>query len=136
VGFCGQLIESYYLEQGFSYCPAPKDRRSQVDFVVKSRIGDPARVVSVTEEHIAGQRVGSRLEFPVRQDLTVEFADGSVMIDDIDLIIYIIPNEYFCYRGDDFILKFSLDCRKVQLDQRSAAPSANPHTFIAACSEF
>ena len=107
-----------------------------MDFVVKSRSGDPARAVSITAEHIAGQRVGSRLEFPVRQDLTVEFADGAVMIDDIDLIIYIIPNEYFCYRGDDFILKFTLDCRKIQLDQRSAAPAANPRTFIAPYSEF
>lgn len=107
-----------------------------MDFVVKSRTGDPAQVVSVTEEHIAGQRVGSRLEFPSRQDLTVEFADGAVMIDDIDLIIHIIPNEYFCYRGDDFILKFTLDSRKIQLDQRSAAAATNPRIFIAPYSEF
>lgn len=104
-----------------------------MEFVVKCREGDPARVVSVAEEHIAGQRVGSRLTFPARQDLTVEFANGAVTVDDIDLIIYIIPNEYFCYRGDDFVLKFVLDSRKILLDQRSTAPSANPRTFISPC---
>ncbi|MDR3590102.1 MAG: hypothetical protein P4N41_10650 [Negativicutes bacterium] len=107
-----------------------------MDFVVKSRVGDPARIVSITPEHIAGQRVGSRLEFPARQDLTVEFADGAVLLDDIDLIIYIIPNEYFCYRGDDFVLKFTLDCRKVQLDQRLSSSKANPRIFISPCREF
>jgi hypothetical protein len=107
-----------------------------VEFVIKSRTGQPNQVVCVSEEHIAGQRVGSRLEFPSRRDLTVEFADGAVMIDDIDLIIYIIPNEYFCYRGDDFILKFILDGRKIQLDQRGGTGPANSRIFITSYSEF
>lgn len=104
-----------------------------VEFVVKAREAEPEKVLTVEPEIIAGQQVGSRLTFGSRHDLTVEFADGALMVDDIDMMLYIIPNEFLCYRGDDFVLKFILDSRKVQIDHRAASGQVNAHAFIAPC---
>ena len=106
-----------------------------MDFVVKTRGSAPAEPIAITAEMIAGQRVGSRLDLFTRHDLTIEFADGAALVDDIDLMIYIIPNEFFCYRGDDFIVKFILDSLRIQLDQRPADGPVNPRLFISSCRE-
>lgn len=103
-----------------------------MNFVVKTPDGDPGRVVDITPEIIAGQRVGSRLDFRQRQDFTVEFDNGALMLDEIDLMIYILPNEFFCYRGDDFVAKFILDSRKIQIDHRPIGKKA-ARNFIAPC---
>jgi hypothetical protein len=107
-----------------------------MEFSVKGYGVSPEEVVAIIPEVIAGQRVGSRLEFKRRHDFTVEFTNGAVMIDDVDMMIYVIPNEFFCYRGDDFIMKFVLDTRKVQIDHRPATGTVNARAFISRCSDF
>ncbi len=107
-----------------------------MEFVVKGYGSAPEEVMAIEPEFIAGQRVGERLEFKQRHDLTVEFANGAVLVDDVDMLVYIIPNEYFCYRGEDFILKFVLDSRRVLIDHRPPAGRVNARAFIAPYSEF
>lgn len=101
-----------------------------MEFLVKSP-GDPAKVVDLTPEVIANQRVGTRLAFCAAHDLTVEFAGGAARVDDVDLIIYIVPDEYFCYRGDQLVLRFTLDCRRVALDCRPPAGSVNGRAILS-----
>jgi hypothetical protein len=103
-----------------------------MEFIVKTPQGDPGGILTQTPEIIARQRVGTRLDFTSRHDLTVEFADGALMVDDIDQIIYVVPEEYFCYRGDDFILKFMLAGRRLVIDHRPLPGNVNPRAIITA----
>lgn len=103
-----------------------------MEVIVKTPQGNPAGIVKQTAEIIARQRVGIRLDFASRHDLTVEFAGGAVMVDDIDQIIYIVPAEFFCYRGDDFILKFILECQSLVIDHRPLGGNVNPRAIITA----
>lgn len=103
-----------------------------MEFIVRTPQGDAADIVKLTPEIIARQRVGTRLEFAGRHDLTVQFAGGAVIVDDIDQIIYIVPDEFFCYRGDEFILKFVLDCQRVVIDRRPPAGNVNACAIISA----
>ncbi len=103
-----------------------------MEFIVKTPLGNPTDIVKQTTEIIARQRVGTRLEFTSRHDLTVEFADGAVMVDDIDQIIYIVPAEFFCYRGDEYVLKFILECQSLVIDHRPLAGNVNDRAIITA----
>lgn len=103
-----------------------------MEFMVKTPLGDPAGIVTQTAEIIARQQVGTRLDFASRHDLTVEFTGGAVMVDDIDQIIYIVPDEFFCYRGEDFVLKFILDCQSVVIDHRPQPGGVNAKAIITA----
>lgn len=104
-----------------------------MEFLVKS-LGDPAEIISLTPEVIANQRVGTRLAFHAAHDITVEFADGSAAVDDVNLIIYIVPSAYFCYRGDQLVLRFTLDCRRVVVDCRPSIRTVNGRAIISGCS--
>ncbi len=103
-----------------------------VEFIIKTPQGDADAVVTVEPEVIANQRVGSRLTFKAPHDLTVEFAGGSFTVDDIDLIVYIVPDEFFCYRGNDFAVKFVLACRRLLVDLRPSRGAVNAQAFISA----
>ena len=63
----------------------------------------PEAVMTIEPEEIARQVIGQRMTFLSRHDVTFQFANGSATMDDIELIIYIMPNQFFCYRGDDVI---------------------------------
>lgn len=103
-----------------------------MEIVIKTPRGDPDAVAAVAPEVIANQRVGSRVTFTAPHDVTVEFAGGSLTVDDIDLIVYIVPDEFFCYRGEDFVLKFVLGCRRLLIDHRPQRGAVNPQAFISA----
>jgi len=103
-----------------------------VEFIIKTPQGDADAVAAVEPEVIANQRVGSRLTFKAPHDLTVEFAGGSFTVDDIDLIVYIVPDEVFCYRGNDFAVKFVLACRRLLVDHRPSRGAVNAQAFISA----
>ncbi len=103
-----------------------------MEFIIKTPQGNPAAVAEITPEVIANQKVGSRVGFKAPQDLTVEFAGGACFVDDIDLIVYIVPGEFFCYRGDDFIIKFVMDCRRVLIDHRPQPGGVNARAIISA----
>lgn len=103
-----------------------------MDFVVKTAPGVAADVVEISPEIIANQRVGSRLAFRTRHDLTVEFANGAVMVDDIDLVVYVVPGEFFCYRGDDFVVKFAMESRALAIDCRPAIGRVNARAILSA----
>ncbi len=103
-----------------------------MEFIIKTPQGDPAAVAAITPEVIANQRVGSRVEFKAPHDLTVEFAGGACVVDDIDLIVYIVPDEFFCYRGDSFILKFVMGCRSVLIDHRPQPSGVNARAIVSA----
>lgn len=105
-------------------------------FTVKAQAVDPAKVLNVSPEVIANQRVGSRLAFAAPHDLTVEFANGSIMVDGIDLIIYIIPQEFFCYRGEEMVVKFNLETRGVEIALEPSVRNIPPRAIIRpACGE-
>lgn len=106
-----------------------------MEFVVKRAEGVAADIVEITPETIANQRVGSRLAFGTRHDLTLELGGGSVMVDDIDLIVYIVPGEFFAYRGDDFVLKFTVAGRKLVIDCRPAIGKVNARAILTADAE-
>ncbi len=104
-----------------------------MDFVIKTPQGNPAAVAAVTPEVIANQRVGSRLSFAAPHDLTVEFADGGAFsVDDIDLIVYIVPDEFFCYRRDEYVAKFILPCRGLLIDHRPQPGGVNARAIVTA----
>lgn len=103
-----------------------------MDFIIKTPQGDPDAVAAVAPELIANQRVGSRLTFSAPHDLTVEFAGGSFVVDDIDLIVYIVPDEFFCYRGDDFVLKFIMECRQLLVEHWPPLGGVNARAVISA----
>ncbi|MDT8902717.1 hypothetical protein [Anaeroselena agilis] len=102
-----------------------------MEFIIKTPEGEPAAVAEITPEIIAKQRVGSRIEFKAPHDLTVEFAGGACVVDDIDLIVYIVPDEFFCYRGDDYVLKFVMACRSVLIDHRPPLGAVNARAIIS-----
>lgn len=108
------------------------EEETAVEFIIKTPQGDPDAVAAVAPEIIANQRVGSRLTFAAPHDVTVEFAGGSFAVDDIDLIVYIVPDEFFCYRGDDYVLKFVLECRRLLIDHRPQRGAVNAQAFISA----
>ncbi len=103
-----------------------------MEFIINTPKGDPAAVAAITPEVIANQRVGSRVEFKAPHDLTVVFAGGACIVDDIDLIVYIVPDEFFCYRGDGFVLKFVMECRNVRIDHRPQPGGVNAQAIISA----
>ncbi len=103
-----------------------------MDFVIKSPQGDPEAVAAVSPEVIANQRVGARLTFATPHDLTVEFAGGSFSVDDIDLIVYIVPDEFFCYRRDEYAAKFILPCRQLLVDHRPPVGAVNARAIVSA----
>jgi len=103
-----------------------------MEFVIKTPLGDPAAVAEILPEVIAGQRVGWRLAFKARHDITVEFAGGTCGVDDVDLIIYIVPDEFFCYRDGEYVLKFILNCRQLLVDHRPPLGKANARATLSA----
>lgn len=103
-----------------------------MEFIIKTPDGDAAAVAEVTPEIIANQRVGSRIAFKAPHDLTVEFQGGACAVDDIDLLVYIVPDEFFCYRGDSFVMKFILGCRGLLIDRRPQPGGVNARAIISA----
>lgn len=102
-----------------------------MNFVLKSNYtGEPEKVALITDEEIANQIVGSRVEFAKKHDVTVNYADGALMLDDVDMIIYIKPHEFFCYRGDDLIATFILEHRSFEIDLRQPGGIVNGRAFI------
>lgn len=88
------------------------------------------KVVTIEKEEIARQTVGERLTFAKRHDIIFQFADGSVTMDDIDLIITILPNQFFCYRGDDVIGTVTMEGMHIDVDLREV-PGTNGRAFIS-----
>ena len=92
----------------------------------------PEQVVSVEPEEIARQIVGSRITFHYCHDITFQFVNGSVTLDDIDLIICIIPHQFYCYRGDDLVTTVVLESNNVDIDLRNPGNGANRRAFFRA----
>lgn len=104
-----------------------------MDFVIRTPQGNPDAVATVAPEVIANQRVGARLAFTAPHDLTVQFAAGcSFSVDDIDLIVYIVPDEFFCYRRDEYVAKFILPCRRLLVDHRPQPGGVNAQAVVSA----
>lgn len=101
-----------------------------MNFVVKAQKVDPHKLLTISQEVIANQRVGSRLEFVSPHDITVEFANGMLQVDDVDLIIYVLPEEFFCYRGDEMLVKFSMATRDVEIMLEPPVRNINARAVI------
>lgn len=101
-----------------------------MEFFVKC-IGDPLEIIDLSPEVIANQRVGTRIAFRTAHDIVVEFASGTAAVDNVDLIIYIVPEEYFCYRGDELVLRFKLACRSLSIDCRPAYGNVNGRAILS-----
>lgn len=95
-------------------------------------LDNPEKAVILEAEEIAGQMVGSRLQFHASHDLTFQMADGAVMIDDIEMVIYIMPNQFFCYRGDDVIATVILENTHFEVDLREPVNGINGRAFLRA----
>lgn len=92
------------------------------------------KVVIVEKEEIARQTVGQRLTFSKRHDITFRFSDGSVTLDDIDLIITVLPSQFFCYRGDDVIGTVTMEGMQIDVDLREIH-GMNGRAFISIIEE-
>ena len=102
-----------------------------MNFQIRSNYtAEPEKVVTIEPEEIAGQVIGSRLQFLSRHDITFQFANGAVVLDDIELIIYIMPNQFFCYRGEDVIGTIILESHQFDLDLRESVNGTNGRAFI------
>lgn len=101
-----------------------------MEFFVKS-IDDPAEIIDISPEVIANQRVGTRIAFRAPRDIVVEFANGTAAVESVELIIYIVPEEYFCYRGDEMVLRFQLACRNLNIDCRPACGNVNGRAILS-----
>lgn len=90
----------------------------------------PETIMAIEQEEIARQVIGQRLTFSSRHDVTFQFANGSATMDDIELIIYIMPNQFFCYRGDDVITTIVLEGEFFDVDLRAPINGTNGRAFI------
>ena len=102
-----------------------------MNFTLRSNYtAQPETVLVMELEEIARQVIGQRMTFSARHDVTFQFVDGSATMDDIDLIIYILPNQFFCYRGDDVMATIVLEGQQFDVDLRAPINGTNGRAFI------
>ena len=102
-----------------------------MNFQIRSNYtAEPEKVVAIEPEEIAGQVIGSRLQFVTRHDITFQFANGAVVLDNIELIIYIMPNQFFCYCGDDVLGTIILESHQFDIDLRESVNGTNGRAFV------
>ena len=81
---------------------------------------DVTKVVVLEPEEMAGHAIGNRMTFLRKHDVIFQFQDGSTRLENIEMIINMFPNQFFCYRGEELELAGTvvMECLEVDVDLR------------------